>query len=84
METNTITEVAASEVRDVKNVNEQRDYCLNLQEAINKKLQATHKEEFVVSQTGGGIKFVLNTGTYEVFKLAAEDFLRIRMNQIPK
>ena len=37
METNTITEVAASEARDVKNVNEQRDYCLNLQEAINKK-----------------------------------------------
>ena len=79
---NTITEITEeTEVDGNKELtrnkaNEQRDYSLNLQGAINKKLQATNNEEFVVTTTGGGIKFILNTGTYEVFKLATEAFFK--------
>ena len=86
MTTNKITEItegpeiADSQAWIKESSNEKRDYCLNLKGAINKKLQATNKEDFVVTQTGGGIKFVLNTGTYEVFKIATEDFYKNESN----
>lgn len=47
---------------------EKRQYSLNKSEAIVKKIQAINRDDFVVEYTGGGIKFILSTGMYELFK----------------
>lgn len=53
---------------------ENRKYSLNKSKAMKKKFHATEREEITVTETGGGMKFSFNAGTYELLKLASEEF----------
>ncbi|KAH3704762.1 hypothetical protein DPMN_079823 [Dreissena polymorpha] len=39
-----------------------------------KKLDSTDQEDVIVYETGGGFQLLLNTGVYELFKIAADQF----------
>ena len=53
---------------------EERDYALNKRKALEKKLITTRRDDVVVLKTGGGIKFLLNSGMYELFKNSIDEF----------
>lgn len=46
----------------------------NRTKSMKNKLDATEKQPLTVTETGGGVKLELNTGFYELFKSAAEEF----------
>lgn len=54
-------------------VNEVRDYKLNKDKALKKKLERTNGD-FTVSETGGGLSIKMNTALYELFKYASDIF----------
>ena len=47
---------------------ETRNYNLNKRKALTKKAQTCEREIVSIIETGGGVKILFNTGTYEVFK----------------
>ncbi|KAH3858942.1 hypothetical protein DPMN_101587 [Dreissena polymorpha] len=50
------------------------DYTLNMRKSLQKKLDSTDQEDVIVYETGGGFRLLLNTGMYELFKIAADQF----------
>ena len=58
-----------------------RNYNLQEQRTMKKKLDATEREEIAITTTGGGVRIRLNTGAYELLKLSAERFYSIENNQ---
>ena len=59
---------------NILDMEEKRDYSLNLSRAMKKKLAATEENLLTVTETGGGIKFTYNAGMYELFKMAADSY----------
>ena len=53
---------------------ENRHYDLNKDISLAKKLQFTERVEIYVEETGGGVKVLLNIGTYEVFRTAIHEY----------
>lgn len=53
---------------------EERSYDLNRCKAMKKKLSATNECLLTVTDTGGGVKLSFNTGMYELFRFASDDF----------
>ncbi|KAH3786518.1 hypothetical protein DPMN_164625 [Dreissena polymorpha] len=53
---------------------ETRDYELNSEKAMKKKLYATTRDHAIVKVTGGGLKIEFSTGMYELFKCCADEF----------
>lgn len=51
-----------------------KEYVLNKTKSLNKKLSATERDNVDVIDTGGGLKIILNTGTYELLKLVADQY----------
>ena len=51
-----------------------RDYVLNQTAALDKKLKATERQTVEVIETGGGLRIVLNTGSYELLKVATDEY----------
>ncbi|KAH3717728.1 hypothetical protein DPMN_060523 [Dreissena polymorpha] len=51
-----------------------RDYELNSEKAMKKKLNATTRDHAIVKVTGGGLKIEFSTGMYELFKSCADEF----------
>ncbi|KAH3737520.1 hypothetical protein DPMN_044113 [Dreissena polymorpha] len=50
------------------------DYTLNLKKSLQKKLDSTDQDDVIIYETGGGFRLLLNTGMYELFKIAADQF----------
>ncbi|KAH3773349.1 hypothetical protein DPMN_174708 [Dreissena polymorpha] len=50
------------------------DYTLNMKKSLQKKFDSTDQEDVNVYETGGGFRLLLNTGIYELFKIAADQF----------
>ncbi|KAH3721768.1 hypothetical protein DPMN_064716 [Dreissena polymorpha] len=50
------------------------DYTLNMSKSLQKKLDSTDQEDVIVYETCGGFRLLLNTGMYELFKIAADQF----------
>ena len=59
---------------------EQRNYELNMKKSFRKKMTACERDVFTVEETSGGIKFMLNTGTFEVFRHTADNFYSTHMS----
>ena len=53
---------------------EPRYYRLNKDRALDKKLEYTNREEIVLEETGGGLKILVNTGTYELLRKATHSY----------
>lgn len=53
---------------------ESRNYVLNETKSMSKKLAAAEKPCFTITETGGGIKLNFNSGMYELFKIATNEF----------
>ncbi|KAH3871363.1 hypothetical protein DPMN_034562 [Dreissena polymorpha] len=53
---------------------ETRDYELNSEMAMKKKLFATTRDHAIVKVTGGGLKIEFIPGMYELFKSCADEF----------
>ncbi|CAC5412975.1 unnamed protein product [Mytilus coruscus] len=51
-----------------------KDYSLNKQRSLKKKLDATQNEHFRYNLTGGGLRIWLNAGCYESFRWALNTF----------
>ena len=72
-----IPSTPASEKGEIKHTRTDistRNYKLNPPKAINKKMHATEREHVEILETGGGVKVVLDTGTYEMLRLASEKY----------
>ncbi|XP_053384722.1 uncharacterized protein LOC128550211 [Mercenaria mercenaria] len=68
-------EVFKSEVQnDVTEETENKQYELNREKALRKKLAASNYEELSIIHTGGGVKLQMNAGMYELFKYAAQNY----------
>ena len=70
--------VGTAEVTDNATVGEsngqERNYTLNEEKALQKKLESTDRDDVVVYETGGGLRMILNTGMFELFKLSVEQY----------
>jgi len=55
---------------------EKRRYEVNGNKALHRKLPAADRPDVTVKETGGGVVFRFNTGTYELFKFAAELYFK--------
>ena len=59
-----------------------KDYTVNRPLALDKKLKATERQNVEVVETGGGLRIVLNTGSYELLKVATDEyFAQLRENR---
>lgn len=64
------------------NFNETRDYTLKTDKSMKKKLSATERNNISVKYTGGGVRFQLNSGTYELFKSATQEYFSVNQNDV--
>ena len=55
---------------------ERRRYEVNGNKALHRKLSAADRPDVTVKETGGGVVFTFNTGTYELFKFASELYFK--------
>lgn len=66
------------DVENVENADcsvvEIRDYSLNKQRSIEKKLSATEKDPLVITTTDGGIRIKMHAGMYELLKQATNQY----------
>ena len=53
---------------------EKRQYEVNKQKSLSKKLKATERVPVNIEQTGGGVKYDFNTRFYELFRCELEKF----------
>jgi len=53
---------------------EDRQYVLNEDRSMKKKLKSTEFEPITIQETKGGTRFLLNTGTYEILKNATRKY----------
>lgn len=60
--------------REIMTESENRDYVLNTDKAMQKKLIAVDESVFTLTETSGGTVLKLNAGMYELFKEAANDY----------
>ena len=67
-ENNGVNKMAA----DVETLTERRHYELDKNKSMKKKLVATSEEPFKMIETAGGVKIIMNAGTYELFRYAAD------------
>ena len=59
-----------------KKTTEKRRYEVNGNKALHRKLSAADRPDVTVKETGGGVVFTFNTGTYELFNFAAELYFK--------
>ena len=70
-----MTQSAGPEVQQNHNqVGEIRNYELNKDKSLRKKLKATEIVDLTIVPTDGGVKFTMNTGMYELFKVTADAY----------
>lgn len=65
--------VTSADSQSDDSVTEIRQYDLNKQKAMTKKLSATEEASFTTEITGGGVKLCFNAGMYELFRVAADE-----------
>ena len=68
-------EVDVSLTKLCTNGYEQRGYSLNREKSMKKKLQDTNRpDEIEITHTGGGVRLFVNSGAFELLKIAADQF----------
>ena len=51
-----------------------RNYKLNRQNSLQKKLEATQRDDIQIFKTGGGPRIIFNIGMYELIKYSADKY----------
>ena len=51
-----------------------RNYKLNRQNSLQKKLEATQRDDIQIFKAGGGFRIIFNTGMYELIKYSADKY----------
>ncbi|WAR01778.1 hypothetical protein MAR_008336 [Mya arenaria] len=70
----TIKENATKEKDKIQGQKVKKQYELNAEKALKKKLDAANSTTFSIIQTGGGIRLHTNVGMYEFFKHTAYQY----------
>ena len=68
------TDIARQSNVNIHNVNSSRDYTLNPDKTLLKKLAATKRQQIQYQTTGGGIKATMDAVSFELFRYACSEY----------
>lgn len=68
--------------QQIQDANSSKDYILNIDKCLYKKLQATKRQKVEYAVKGGGIVAMLDAVTFEMFRYACNEYFSIPDTQI--